>query len=85
MLSELGFTDIDCYYHTFCHPMASPAEVVEWCRATALRPYLDRIPDDRQAEFTSQLIARLEAAYGTRKSLMFDFRRLFLWARRPSR
>lgn len=83
MLGEIGFTAIDCYYHTFHHPMGSPSEIVEWCRATALRRCLDLLDTNARACFIEALIARLERAYGTRGPLTFNFRRLFIWARRP--
>jgi trans-aconitate 2-methyltransferase len=85
MLAEIGFVDIDCHYHIFRHPMSSPAEVVDWSRATTLRPYLDALPADRHDDFIAELICRLERAYGTGGPLVFEFRRLFLWAtRRPA-
>jgi trans-aconitate 2-methyltransferase len=84
MLSEIGFVEIDCAYQTFRHPMDSPAEVVEWSRATALRPYLDKLPGDRRGEFVTELTHRLERGYGTRGPLVFEFRRLFLWAHRAA-
>jgi len=84
MLAEIGFVDIDCHYHVFRHPMDSPAEVVEWCRATALRPYLDALAADRHDDFIAALTRRLEHGYGTCGPLVFEFRRLFLWARRPA-
>lgn len=83
MLREIGFVEIDCHYHTFHHPMQSPAEVVEFYRATALRPFIERLPDERRTPFADELTRRLERDYGTRGALTFDFRRLFLWARRP--
>lgn len=83
MLGEFGFVDVDCYYHTFRHPMGSPAEIVEWSRATALRPWLDALEDEARAPFTAALTTRLEREYGTRGPLTFNFRRLFIWARRP--
>jgi trans-aconitate 2-methyltransferase len=83
MLGEIGFTEIDCDYHTFHHPMGSPAEIVEWCRATVLRRYVDLLDADERAPFIEALTARLERAYGTRGPLIFNFRRLFIWARRP--
>jgi trans-aconitate 2-methyltransferase len=83
MLGEIGFTGIDCYYHTFHHPMGSPAEIVEWCRATVLRRYVDLLDPDDRAPFINTLTARLERAYGTRGPLIFNFRRLFIWGRRP--
>jgi trans-aconitate 2-methyltransferase len=84
MLSEIGFVDLDCHYHTFRHSMGSPAEVVEWSRATALRPYLDALQADRHDDFIGELTRRLEHDYGTRGPLVFEFRRLFLWARRAA-
>jgi trans-aconitate 2-methyltransferase len=85
MLGEIGFVGIDCHYHTFHHSMQSSAEVVEFYRATALRPFLDQLPEERRAPFADELTRRLERDYGTRGPLTFDFRRLFLWARRPQK
>jgi trans-aconitate 2-methyltransferase len=82
MLSAVGFVDIDCHYHSFRHPMGSPAEVVEWSRATALRPYLDQLPANRRGAFVDELTRRLELVYGTSGPLTFEFRRLFMFARR---
>lgn len=82
MLETIGFVDIDCHYHIFRHPMSRPAEVVEWSQATVLRPYLDALPAARRNVFIDELTHRLELAYGTSGSLAFEFRRLFLFARR---
>jgi len=83
MLSQIGFVDVDCYYHTFHHPMASPVEVVEFVRATALRRFLEKLPPDQHPAFVGELTERLRRAYGTSGPVTFDFRRLFLWGRRP--
>jgi trans-aconitate 2-methyltransferase len=83
MLGEIGFTGIDCYYREFHHPMGSPTEIVEWCRATVLRRYVDLLDAAAREPFVEALTARLERAYGTRGPLTFDFRRLFIWAYRP--
>jgi len=85
LLAEAGFLDVDCYYQTFAHPMRSPAEIVEWCRATTLRPLLEALPEDRRESFIECWRVRLEQAYGTTGALMFPFRRLFLWGRRPAK
>lgn len=84
MLSQIGFVEVDCYYHTFHHPMDSPAQIVEWCRATALRPYLQELEPSLHEPFVAALTSRMEREYGTRGSLTFNFRRLFIWARRPA-
>jgi trans-aconitate 2-methyltransferase len=82
LLAEIGFSEVDCFYHGFHHPMRNAAEVVEFCRSTSLRRFLDRLPAAQHSEFVAQLTRRLEAAYGTRGPLTFNFRRLFLWGRR---
>lgn len=84
MLASLGYQQVDCYHHTFHHPMDRPADVVSWYRATGLRPFLDAIPKDRHDEFLAVLTSRLERAYGTTGTMTFDFKRLFIWGRRPA-
>jgi trans-aconitate 2-methyltransferase len=84
MLREIGYEAIDCYHHTFDHPMDRSADVVEWYRSTGLRPFLARIPAPRHEEFLDAYRRRLERAYGTAGPITFTFRRLFIWARRPA-
>jgi len=83
LLAQIGFTEVDCFYHLFHHPMRNPAEVVEFCRSTSLRRFLDPLPASQRPKFVAELTHRLEAAYGTGGALIFKFRRLFLWGRRP--
>ena len=83
MLNELGFVNVDCHYHTFQHPMESPAAVIEWSRATVLRRVLERLRAARHEEFLKELEDRLVKAYGTSGPLIFPFRRVFIWASRP--
>jgi trans-aconitate 2-methyltransferase len=85
VLSEIGFTEVDCYEHVFQHPMDSPREVVDWSRATALRPFLNVLPADRHDAFIEALVQRLARAYGTEGPLIFPFRRLFIWGTRPAK
>ncbi len=84
LLDELGFVDVDCYYQTFAHPMNGPSEVVEWSRSTVLRPFLDVLAEDRREDFIAQWRRRLQQAYGAGGPLTFNFRRIFLWARRKA-
>ncbi len=83
MLAEIGYDAIDCYHHTFQHPMDRAADVAEWYRATGLKPFLDRLPADRHEAFLDEYRRRLERAYGTTGRIIFPFRRLFIWACRP--
>lgn len=84
MLTDLGFTAVDCYYLTFQHPMESPAAVVAWSRATVLRRVLDHLAADHHDEFLHEFERRLAYAYSATGPLIFPFRRLFLWASRPA-
>jgi trans-aconitate 2-methyltransferase len=84
IMSEIGFTGIDCYYETFHHPMNSPREVVQWYRSTGLRPFLAALPAERHDEFLNAYGGRLERAYGTSGAMTFDFKRIFLWGRKPA-
>jgi trans-aconitate 2-methyltransferase len=79
ILTEIGFSEISCFYHTFHHPMRNAAEVVEFCRSTSLRRFLDPLPPARQPAFIAELTRRLETAYAVNGPLTFPFRRLFLW------
>jgi trans-aconitate 2-methyltransferase len=84
LLAEIGFVEVDCYEHVFQHPMDSPRDVVDWSRATTLRPFLAALPAPRHEAFLSALVERLLRAYGTEGPLIFPFRRLFIWGTRPA-
>ena len=83
VLDEIGYTDVDCYYVTFHHPLEHAGDVAEWYRSTGLRRFLDALPEARHEEFVGAYRASLERAYGTTGAITFDFRRLFIWGRRP--
>jgi trans-aconitate 2-methyltransferase len=83
MLKQIGYDRIDCYHLTFHHPMDRTADVVQWYRSTGLRPFLDKLPNSRHDEFLGKVTERLIAAYGTAGPMTFDFKRLFIWGRRP--
>jgi trans-aconitate 2-methyltransferase len=84
LLPEIGFGNVDCYEHVFQHPMDSPRDVVDWSRATTLRPFLNALPADQHDAFIEAVAERLRRAYGTEGPLMFPFRRLFIWGMRPA-
>lgn len=84
MLTEIGFAEVNCYDHVFQHPMRNTEDIVEWSRATTLRPFLNALAEDKHEAFLSALIERLNKGYATDGPLVFPFRRLFIWARRPT-
>jgi len=64
LLSPHGDTDV--WTTIYRHPMADPAAIVEWVRATGLRPVLDALPVERHAEFLAAYEAELATAYPRR-------------------
>jgi trans-aconitate 2-methyltransferase len=86
LLSAEGYYDllaplasmVDIWRTTYHHLMASPAEIVQWVRSTALKPYLDAMPTDQQPAFLAKYEQRLDLAYARRA----DGRRLLAFPRR---
>lgn len=76
--------EVDVWRTVYHHPMASPEAIVTWLRATGLRPFIDRLPEDLRAGFSAAYTARIAAAYPVRagEKLLLAFPRLFVVARR---
>lgn len=75
---------IDIWLTTYHHPLASPAEIVDWVRATGLRPFIDPLSDEQRAAFLAEYGARIAEAYPARADgkRLLAFPRLFIVARR---
>ena len=70
---------------TYYHRMPSHAAMLEWYRATGMRPYLDKLNKAQQEEFERDVSAQLVQAYPAQRSgeIIFRFPRLFFTAVRP--
>ena len=71
--------------HHHMHVMADPDAILEWIRATSLRPFLDALAGaDARAAFEAQLRGRIDAAFPVRADgkRLFPFMRLFFVAYR---
>ncbi|MBV6306352.1 trans-aconitate 2-methyltransferase [Candidimonas humi] len=70
-----------CIYH---HQMPSADAIVEWVRATGLKPFVERLPADQQAAFIDAYRQRIDAAYPPRTDglRLLKFPRIFMVARR---
>ena len=73
---------IDVWRTTYYHPLAGAAAVVEWLKATGLRPFLARLLPDETDAFLDRYRAAVAAAYpalgdGT---VLLPFPRLFIVA-----
>jgi trans-aconitate 2-methyltransferase len=78
---------VDVWRTAYQHPMASPAAIVDWLRATGLRPYLDLLLDDAQRKsFVAEYEKRMDAAYPARADgkRLLAFPRLFFVARKKA-
>jgi trans-aconitate 2-methyltransferase len=75
---------IDIWRTTYHHPMASPAEIVDWLRATGLRPFIDPLSNAQRTEFLVEYERRIAEAYPARVDgkRLLAFPRLFIVARR---
>jgi trans-aconitate 2-methyltransferase len=75
---------IDIWRTTYHHPMASAADIVDWLRATGLRPFIDPLSDAQRAAFLAEYEQRIAEAYPVRADgkRLLAFPRLFIVARR---
>ncbi|ROM40053.1 trans-aconitate 2-methyltransferase [Pseudomonas poae] len=75
---------VDVWRTTYQHPLADHAAVVEWFKASALRPFLAPLTEGERADFLQQYKTRITQAYpalgdGT---VLLPFPRLFIIATR---
>ena len=68
---------------TYYHILRSHTELVEWYKGTAMRPFLEKLPDDEaRAEFEKEVLTRCKANYVIQSDgrLLYPFRRTFFIA-----
>jgi trans-aconitate 2-methyltransferase len=77
---------VDIWRTTYQHPMTSPGAIVDWLRATGLRPFLERLTDDQRGDFVAEYERRIDEAYPTRADgqRLLAFPRLCMIAQRAS-
>jgi trans-aconitate 2-methyltransferase len=54
---------VDIWTTIYNHPLAGPAAIVDWVRATGLRPYLARLAPDEERAYLAEYESRLAKAY----------------------
>lgn len=83
-LSALG-AEVQVWETTYFHVLHGPDPVLNWIRATALRPVLAALAPADVEPFEAELAQRLRAAYPNGPhGTVFPFRRLFAIARRAA-
>ena len=76
--------ELELWETTYHHRMGGAPEVVEWMKATTLRPLLAALAAPEQQEFLAALVARVTPLFPRGPhGIFFPFRRLFFVARRP--
>ena len=86
-LTALGAV-VDAWETTYVHLLPADREhpVLRWMEGTALRPVRARLDEAAWAGFLTELGERLAAAYPVHNGVVtFEFRRVFVVARTPSR
>jgi trans-aconitate 2-methyltransferase len=75
---------VDLWRTEYVHPLDGGDAIIEWLRATGLRPYLARLATAEQAEFLARYRDRLAAAYPAHPGgkVLLRFPRLFVVAQR---
>ena len=76
--------EVDVWRTTYHHRMDDAAAIVQWLRATGLKPYVDPLTPEQQARFLTEYQSRIELAYPVRADgkRLLAFPRLFIVARR---
>lgn len=79
-----GAARLDVWVTTYFHPMKDLQGVLDWIRATGLRPYLEALPDDRKNHFEQALMERWRDTLPATSAggYLLPFPRLFLLAQR---
>jgi trans-aconitate 2-methyltransferase len=73
---------VDVWRTEYYHPLDGASAIVQWVQATGLKPFLDRLTAEEQADFIALYTERLAKAYPASvdgKSLL-RFPRLFIVA-----
>ena len=66
----------------YIHVLSGPQAIVDWFRATGLRPYLEVLTETERADFEAALLEKYRAKYPQQSDgrILFPFRRLFFIA-----
>ena len=83
LLSDRG-AKVDIWRTVYNHPLESTVAIVDWVRATGLRPFLDRLEAPERHRFLAEYQAELDRDYPARADgkRLLAFPRLFIVARR---
>jgi trans-aconitate 2-methyltransferase len=83
LLSAAG-CKVDIWRTTYYHVMPSHQAMVDWLKATGLRPFLTPLSEPDQEAFLAEYLRELAGAYSVRQdgNVLMPFPRLFMVARK---
>ena len=73
---------VEVWRTTYYHVLAGPEAIVDWVRATGLRPWLERLDDGERDAFLAEYTGRIAESYPPLVDgrVMLRFPRLFVVA-----
>ena len=84
LLDRLGLTEQHVRVQVYLHHLADREQVVEWVRGTLLTAYAKRLPAELFERFLDRYRERLLPRLDDGRPYRYPFKRVLLWAQRPS-
>lgn len=82
LLFDLGCAEQQTQLRIYAHVLVSSEQVVQWVRGTLLLEYLKRLPEDLHQSYLEQYRINLLQQIGLHEPYLYQFKRVFLWARK---
>lgn len=81
LISDIS-SDFSIWKTVYFHRLPSQESIIEWYRATGLRPYLEKLDDADKNELEQDILEKLKEEYPTQGNgeVIFRFSRLFFTA-----